>query len=126
MDYEFLVSIYETERLKVLSVWSMFHDEDMEKRPHPSDPRGRSVREQMVHQCMSEDGWFRNMFDCETSSSPLPSAETRGAFIEKYAEDSGKRLEFLSRQSSEWWGEETAFFGVQRSRAWIMVRRIAH
>ena len=49
MNYDFLVSTYQTERLKVLSVWSMFRDEDLNTRPHPADRRGRSVREQMLH-----------------------------------------------------------------------------
>ena len=31
-----LLDSYETERLKVLSVWSMFQDEDLLKRPLPS------------------------------------------------------------------------------------------
>jgi uncharacterized damage-inducible protein DinB len=126
MDYDFLIDIYETERLKVLSVWNMFRDEDMERRPHASDMRGRSVREQMIHQCMSEDAWFRNMLGCDPGSPPLPSEEARFRFTEKYAADSQKRLEFLRRQTSEWWKEETSFFGVQRSRAWIVARRIAH
>ena len=126
MDYEFLLSTYRTERLKVLSVWSMFHEEDMEVRPHPTDRRGRSVREQMVHQCLSEDLWFRNMFGLDAGGQPLPAEETRSAFIEKYAADSKKRLEMLSGQTSEWWEEQVAFFGPPRSRAWIMVRRIAH
>ena len=53
MRYRFLVETYDTERLKVLSVWSMFRDEDLPVRPHATDKRGRSVREQMVHQCLS-------------------------------------------------------------------------
>jgi uncharacterized damage-inducible protein DinB len=126
MDYEFLVEIYQTERLKVLSVWSMFHDEDMERRPHSSDSRGRSLREQMIHQCMSEDAWFRSMLGCDLGAGPLPAQETRFAFIEKYAADSSKRVEFLRARAADWWREETSFFGVQRNRAWIMVRRIAH
>jgi len=126
MDYGFLTDIYETERLKVLSVWSTFHDEDMDRRPHSSDKRGRSVREQMIHQCMSEDAWFRNMFGCDLGSGPVPAEETKTAFLQKYAADSLRRLEFLRQQSAQWWREETTFFNVQRSRAWIMVRRVAH
>jgi uncharacterized damage-inducible protein DinB len=129
MNYEFLVDVYRTERLKVLSVWSMFHDEDLDARPHPSDLRGRSVREQMVHQCMSEDGWFKNMFGCDLGGAPLPAmpdGETRTAFIKKYSADSQKRLDFLSAKPEAWWAEEVSFFGVRRSRAWVMVRRIAH
>src|SRR4051794_33791964 len=77
MPYQFLVDTYETERLKVLSVWSLFRDDDLPVRPHPSDRRGRSVREQMVHQCVSEDLWFRNMLGIDVGAPPLPGAETR-------------------------------------------------
>jgi len=126
MDYEFLADAYRTERLKVLSVWSMFRDEDMEVRPHATDTRGRSVREQMVHQCLSEDLWFRNMLGLDAGGPPLPAEETRRAFIERYAADSKKRLEMLSAETSQWWKEQVSFFGAPRSRAWIMVRRIAH
>jgi len=58
MRYEFLIETYDTERIKVLSVWSEFRDEDLPARPRADDPRGRSVREQLVHQCVSEDLWF--------------------------------------------------------------------
>src|SRR5262245_19442692 len=126
MNYEFLVHTYRTERLKVLSVWSMFQDADMNARPNPDDARGRSVREQMVHQCLSEDLWFKNMFGFDIGSAAVPAEETRHAFIEKYASDSKKRLDMLSLQTPEWWEQQASFFGVMRSRAWIMVRRIAH
>jgi hypothetical protein len=79
--YAFLVETYETERLKVLSVWSMFEDADMEVRPHPQDPRGRSLHEQMVHQCTSEDRWFSAMLAIDVGAPPLPEQETRLAFI---------------------------------------------
>ncbi|HUJ40645.1 MAG TPA: hypothetical protein VLW54_08875, partial [Candidatus Acidoferrales bacterium] len=61
MRYEFLIETYATERIKILSVWSEFRDEDLAVRPNTSDPRGRSVHEQMVHQCVSENLWFKNM-----------------------------------------------------------------
>jgi len=126
MDYDFLVSSYRTERLKVLSVWSMFRDEDMETRPHATDKRGRSVREQMIHQCLSEDLWFRTIFGIESGGAVLPSEETRLGFIQTYAAASEKRLETLARQDADWWQEPVGFFKVQRSRAWVMVRRTAH
>ena len=44
MRYDFLVDTYESERIKVLSVWSEFRDEDLPVRPHPADSRGRSPR----------------------------------------------------------------------------------
>src|SRR5512144_768364 len=92
MKYEFLIESYASERLKVLSVWSEFKDEDLTVRPHPIDPRGRSVCEQMVHQCVSEDLWFRNMLGIDVRAPPLPEHETRIEFIKRYAEDSSSRL----------------------------------
>jgi len=126
MRYGFLVETYDTERVKVVSVWSEFRDDDLAFRPHPADARGRSVREQMVHQCVSEDLWFRNMLGIDVGAPPLPAAESRLAFIERYAEDSGKRLTTLRSKNELWWENETTFFDVVRSRAWVMTRRIAH
>ena len=126
MNYEFLVETYETERIKVLSVWSEFKEEDLPVRPRPSDPRGRSVREQMVHQCVSEDLWFRTMLGIDVGAPPLPAQETRLEFVKRYAEDSGKRVADLGAQDDGWWQGETTFFDVHRSRAWVMTRRLMH
>lgn len=126
MNYDFLVSTYQTERLKVLSAWSMFQDDDLNIRPHDEDKRGRNVLEQMIHQCLSEDLWFRTFFGIDVDAQPLPNEETRLAFIRKYAANSGQRAAMLAAQSSEWWEQEVDFFTVRRTRAWIMVRRIAH
>jgi len=126
MRYDFLVETYATERIKVVSVWSEFHDEDLPFRPNAKDPRGRSVHEQMVHQCVSENLWFKNMLSIEVSATPLPSPETRIGFIQRYAEDSGKRLAALESKDDAWFEGETTFFNVKRSRAWVLVRRIAH
>lgn len=126
MRYEFLVETYATERLKVLSVWAEFHDADLEVRPRTDDTRGRSVREQMIHQCVSEDFWFRTMLQVDVSAPPLPAEETREGFIRRYAEDSGKRLVILQARDENWWESETTFFNVKRSNAWVVTRRIAH
>jgi uncharacterized damage-inducible protein DinB len=126
MRYRFLVETYETERFKVLSVWSMFHDEDLAVRPRTDDARGRSVLEQMVHQLMSEDAWFRTMLGINVGAPPLAASEDRMSFIRRYAEDSQKRLNVLRRKEDAWWEESVKFFDVPRSRAWVMVRRIAH
>ena len=126
MRYQFLIDTFETERLKVLSVWSMFADEDLPVRPNPADRRGRSVHEQMVHQCVSEDLWFRNILGVEVAAPPLPEQETRLDFIKQYAEKSGQRLEVLRSKDDGWWEGTASFFEVPRSRAWVMVRRIAH
>jgi uncharacterized damage-inducible protein DinB len=126
MRYQFLIDSYETERLKVVSVWSMFRDEDLPFRPHPSDKRGRSVLEQMIHQCVSENNWFKGILGIDVGAPPLPSTETRMAFVERYAEDTLRRLEALRGTADDWWEQEAQFFDVSRSRAWVMVRRIAH
>lgn len=126
MIFDFLVETFATERVKVVSVWSEFHDEDLPMRPRSSDPRGRSVREQMVHQCVSEDLWFRTMLGIDVSAPPLPAQETRLEFIKRYAEDSGKRLSALQTKPASWFEEETTFFDVKRSRAWVLTRRLTH
>jgi uncharacterized damage-inducible protein DinB len=126
MRYEFLVDSYATERVKVLSVWSEFIDEDLTVRPNPQDARGRSVLEHMVHQCVSEDTWFRNMLGIDVAAPPLPQAESRIEFIRRYAEDSGSRLARLRDTDERWWEELTNFFDVQRSKAWVMTRRLTH
>jgi uncharacterized damage-inducible protein DinB len=126
MPYQFLVDTYETECIKVVSVWGEFKDDDLEIRPRCGDPRGRSVREQMVHQCISEDAWFRGMLGIDVAAPPLPQEEIRLAFMRRYAEDSGKRLQALRQQRNSWWEEDTKFFDVRRSKAWVMTRRLTH
>jgi uncharacterized damage-inducible protein DinB len=126
MSYGFLIDTYETERIKIVGAWSMFLDDDLPRRPHPSDPRGRSVHEQMVHQCVSEDLWFRTMLGIDVGAAPLPPQEARLHFMERYAEYSGKRLAVLREKDDSWWEGNAKFFDVERSRAWIMTRRIAH
>ena len=126
MKYQFLVESYASERLKVLSVWSEFRDEDLPVRPSKTDRRGRSVHEHMVHQCVSEDLWFRNMLGIDVGAPPLPDQETRIDFMRRYAEDSGNRLAVLQRTNDDWWEQSTTFFDVSRSRAWVMTRRLTH
>ena len=126
MRYDFLIDTYETERIKVVSAWSMFRDEDLPVRPNAIDQRGRSFHEHMVHQCVSEDVWFRTMLDIHVGAPPLPKEETRLEFMRRYAEDSGKRLAALREKNELWWEGETRFFDVSRSRAWVMTRRMTH
>ena len=126
MRYAFLVETYATERVKVVSVWSEFRDEDLRVRLREDDARGRSVHEQMVHQCVSEDLWFRSMLGIDVGAPPLPKQEVRLEFMRRYAEDSGKRLTALQQKDEAWWEGDTKFFDVQRSRAWVMTRRMTH
>jgi uncharacterized damage-inducible protein DinB len=126
MKYNFLIGSYATERVKVVSVWSMFRDEELRLRPNASDPRGRSVHEQMVHQCVSEDFWFRSILGIDVSAPPLPARETRWEFMAQYAADSAKRLAILQATAEPWWEEMVSFFKVRRSRAWVLTRRMTH
>lgn len=124
--YKFLVETYRTERVKVLSVWSLFGEQDLDVRPHPTDNRGRTLREHMMHQCLSEELWFRSILGVDLGKPALPEMRTKQAFIEKYEADSGVRLQDLATRPPGWWEEEVPFFTTRRSRAWIFVRRIAH
>jgi DinB family len=36
------------------------------------------------------------------------------------------RLAFLAAQRADWWIQRTAFFDVERTRAWIFWRRVLH
>jgi uncharacterized damage-inducible protein DinB len=121
--YTFLVETYATERLKTLSVWTHFTDADLGFRP---EPRARTPLEQMVHQCVSEDVWMQRMLGIEAGLPPLPEREDRLGFLEHYSAASERRLERLATRPTEWFAEETRFFDVPRSRAWVLTRRIAH
>jgi uncharacterized damage-inducible protein DinB len=121
--FAFLVETYRTERMKTLGVWGQVPDERMRFRP---EPRARTPLEHMVHQCVSEDTWMKNMLGIDVGRPALPAEETRASFIEHYAACSAERLEILARQSDDWYSGETAFFDVPRSRAWVLTRRFTH
>ena len=87
--------------------------------------RGRSVLEK-VHQCVSEDIWFRTMLDIDVGTPPLPQDETRLEFMRRYAEDSGKRLVALRDKDGDVVGRRNGVFRRRRSRAWVMTRRMTH
>jgi uncharacterized damage-inducible protein DinB len=121
--YDFLTESYRTERLKTLSVWSQVPDARMTFRP---EPRARTPHEHMVHQCVSEDTWMRTMLGITVSQPALPAEERRQAFLEHYAAVSAQRLAQLESMPDAWFEEETGFFDVRRSRAWVLTRRLTH
>jgi uncharacterized damage-inducible protein DinB len=123
--YDFLVETYGTERIKTLSVWSQFADAELSFRP---EPRARTPHEHMVHQCAGEDLWMRTMLGIDLGEPPLPppDEETRLGFLRRYAGASEQRLRLLAAKPDAWFEETTRFFDVERSRAWVLVRRIAH
>lgn len=122
-QFAFLLDTYDTERLKTLSVWSLFADADLEFRPAP---RARTPHEHMVHQHVSEDGWMKNMLGIDTSQPTLPAQETRLDFLRHYANLSQRRLALLREKPESWWNETAKFFEVDRTRSWIMLRRLTH
>ncbi|HEV8371263.1 MAG TPA: DinB family protein [Pyrinomonadaceae bacterium] len=121
--YDFLVETYRTERIKTLSVWSQFDDDDMEFRP---EARARTPHEHMVHQCVSEDNWMKNMLGIDIDEPTLPPVESKIEFIKWYARVAQIRLSELRSKSDDWFEELTQFFELSRTRAWILTRRIAH
>lgn len=124
--YDFLVDTYATEILKVLSVWAMADDAQLDVRPRPGDRRGRTLREHMIHQCQSENGWFSGMFGIAVPGDVLPVERSRLGFLRHYAAAARQRLAALGAVDDAWWETEVAFFEVRRPRTWVMTRRIAH
>jgi uncharacterized damage-inducible protein DinB len=120
--YDFLLDAYETEILKTTGIWQSFSPGTLDWRPHP---KSRSVAEQFEHQLQSEGRWMTAMLGIDTGE-PLPEGKKLEDFIAKYRRDAQKRLEALRTKPDGWWREETMFFDVRRSRAWIMLRRINH
>jgi len=101
----------------------MCKDEEMPWRPQS---RARSVHEQMVHQCVSEDYWMKNFLGVDLGEPALPALETRLEFIKKYAVSSSARMARLETVAESWFEESVQFFDVRQCRAWILVRRVAH
>ena len=124
--YTFLVDTFASETLKVLSVWSMATDADLDVRPRAGDRRGRTLREHMIHQCQSENGWLAGMFGVVVPGEVLPAEPTRLGFLRHYANAAEHRRRELAAKDDAFWESEVAFFEVRRPRTWIMVRRIAH
>lgn len=121
--YDFLVESYRTERLKTLGVWSQIPDARMDVR---LEPRARTAHEHMVHQCVSEDTWMKNMLGVTVALAALPAVETRQAFLAHYAATSSERLVQLEQKPDGWFEADTTFFDVTRSRAWVLTRRLTH
>ena len=66
------------------------------------------------------------MLGIGASVAALPGIESRLDFIQRYAASSAERLAALRSQPQSWWEGEKRFFDTTRSRAWVVVRRIAH
>jgi uncharacterized damage-inducible protein DinB len=121
--YGFLVDTYRTERLKTLGVWAQVPDDRVHWR---AEPRARTPLEHFVHQCQSEHNWMTGMLGIDIGRPVLPDEETRDGFIVHYGACALDRLAALETKPEAWFEEETAFFDVRRTRAWILTRRFTH
>jgi len=121
--YDFLVETYRTERLKTLGVWAQIPEDRWRSR---TEPRARTPHEHLVHQCASEDAWMRTMLAIDVGQPVFPPEETRDAFIRHYSVVSEARLAGLRERPETWFEEETRFFDVVRSKAWVLTRRMTH
>jgi uncharacterized damage-inducible protein DinB len=120
--YRFLLDTYETEILKISTIWTALKGADPNFRPAP---KARTILEQMEHQVQSEGRWMTNMLEADTGD-PNPANKTADGFIAKYTSDARRRLEMLGGRSDDWWRASANFFDVTRSHAWIMTRRMTH
>ena len=121
--YDFLIETYRTERLKTLGVWAQVPQDRMTCRV---EPRARTPLEHMVHQCQSEHNWMTSILGINIVQAVLPAEETRDAFIAHYGASAADRLGILQQEPDAWFEEETGFFDVRRSRAWVLTRRFTH
>lgn len=67
--------------VKTLAVWRTFTDADLD---HQVEPGARTLREQMVHQCVSEELRMRTMLGLDAGLPPLPMEERCEVFIQHY------------------------------------------
>ncbi len=121
--FSFFADSYETERLKTLSVWAEFRDDELGFRPAPL---ARTPLEHMVHQCVSEHGWLVRMLGIDVGKPELPATEDRISFLRHYEEVSRLRRVALDSKEPDWFGQATRFFDVPRTRAWVLTRRLVH
>ena len=121
--YAFLLDTYRTERLKTLDVWRQIPPLRLRDR---LEPRARSPLEHLIHQCQSEYNWMVDILGVRVARPPLPMVDMLEAFIEHYGVSASDRLEVLTSRPDAWFEEETAFFDVRRSRAWVLTRRFTH
>ncbi len=79
-------------------------------RPHATDKRGRSLHEHMVHQCVSEDIWFRTILGVSMWERRRCRKQRSGwnscASTRKTAESAWPRWGTRMRG---WWEGETSF-----------------
>ncbi len=120
-----LIDTYASETNKLFSVWTSFHANDLDFRPHP---KSSTVKEIMRHQLLSERRFFGEFLDSPEvpATAVLPPSEVPESFASRLLFLARPRLNFLAAQPLSWWYERVPFFDVERERIWIFWRRILH
>ena len=123
--FQHALDTYASETNKVISVWRLFRDEDMDFRPHP---RSSVVADVMKHQLLSERRFFAEFLGAPEPepSGILPRKRSIDAYWQRMAEIAEPRLPFLATREQSWWLEAVNFFDVERERIWIFWRRVLH
>jgi uncharacterized damage-inducible protein DinB len=116
---------YASETNKVASVWREFRDDDLTYRPHA---RASTVGDIVKHQLLSERRFFGEFLNAPEPppKDVLPAPITVESATARLVALAVPRLAFLAAQHADWWLQQTAFFDVERTRAWIFWRRVLH
>ena len=116
---------YVSETNKVVSVWSLFSDDDLAFRPHE---RASSIGDILKHQLLSERRFFGEFIGAPETPAPdvLPASFTVHSACERLVELARPRLGFLASKPREWWLARVPFFDVERERVWVFWRRVLH
>ena len=123
--FQHLLRTYASEVNKLNSVWHEFMEEDLSFKPHP---RSSTVGQIIEHELLSERRFFGEFLTLPEvpANEVLPQNRTPRAFAERMVELSRQRLQFLAKQSEDWWLAVVPFFDVERERIWIFWRRVLH
>jgi uncharacterized damage-inducible protein DinB len=116
---------YASEINKVAAIWLSFDDADLDYRPHARSSR---VGDILKHQLLSERRFFGEFLGLAEppATAVVPEPVTIAACAARLTDLARPRLAALAVQPDSWWLTRTAFFDVERERAWIFWRRVLH
>ncbi len=119
------IETYASEINKVAAVWQAFDDADLAYRPHERSSR---VGDILKHQLLSERRFFGEFLGLAEppAEALVPEPLAVAACAARLTELARPRLQALATRPEAWWLTRTAFFDVERERAWIFWRRVLH
>jgi uncharacterized damage-inducible protein DinB len=123
--FQHLLQTYASEANKLNAVWSEFAIADLSFKPHP---RSSTVGEVIEHELLSERRFFGEFLGLPEvpADEVLPADRAPSVYAARMVELSRRRLDFLARQTEDWWLRVVPFFDVERERVWIFWRRVLH